>query len=89
LFEATVGSFSAVLKIIADNPSQYDNGSMFLTTLRDEFQKYYMWNEGFPTSSRELDKILACSKNLRVTVLGLMVKWAKVVCRSKNCLYLL
>lgn len=86
LFEATVVAFSAVLQVIADTPGQYDehgDGLRFYTALRDEFQKFYMWNEGFPSSSGELDLILSCSKNLRATVLDLMAQWAKVVCRSK------
>jgi hypothetical protein len=84
LFQATVATFSALLQIIADDPGRYTDGLMFYNTLQDEFQKFYMWNEGFPSSSGELDAILSCSKNLRATVLDLMVHWAKVVCRSKD-----
>lgn len=83
LFQATVAAFSAVLHIIASNHSQNDDGQTFYNALRDEFQKFYMWNEGFPSSTGELDLILSFSKNLRATVLDLMVQWAKVVCRSK------
>lgn len=83
LFNATVAAFSALLHVMADNPGQYDNGLIFYNTLRDEFQKFYAWNESFPSSSGELDLILSCSKNLQATVLDLMVQWAKVVCRSQ------
>lgn len=84
LFQATVVTFSALLQIIADDPGRYTDGLMFYNALRDEFQKFYMWNEGFPSSSGELDIILSSSKNLRATVLDLIVHWAKVVCRSKD-----
>ena len=84
LFHATVVAFSALLQIIVGNIDQHDDGLVSYNLLRDEFQKYYMWNEGFPSSSGELDLILSCSKNLRATVLDLMVRWARVVCRGKT-----
>jgi hypothetical protein len=84
LFQATVAAFSAVLQIIADDPCQYNDGLTFYNALRDEFQKFYIWNEGFPSSSGELDVTLLCSKNLRATALDLMVQWSKVVCRGKH-----
>jgi hypothetical protein len=89
LFEATVVAFSAVFQVIAETPGQYDehgDGLRFYTALRDEFQKFYMWNEGFPSSSGGLDLILLCSRTLRATVLDLMAQWAKAVCRSKYSL---
>jgi hypothetical protein len=82
LFEASKAAFTTLLRVLVAHSAQLDYDSSVYAVLRNEFQKFYMWNDGFSTSSGELDRILCYSKNLRATVLGLMVKWAKAVCRS-------
>ncbi len=89
LFEASVAAFAAVLQALAEDAAQFDTKRTSYEALLDEFQKFYMWNEGFSTCTGELDLILSCSKNLRATVLALMVQWAKTVCRSENILLLI
>jgi hypothetical protein len=80
LFEASISAFSALLHILASDPLRFDSESY--TSLRDEFRKFYMWNEGFSTRSGDLDHVLACSKNLKAIVLGLMVHWVRTVLKS-------
>jgi hypothetical protein len=84
LFDASVAAFAALLRVLVGDlgRSEVDSGSY--EVLRNEFQRFYMWNDGFSTNLGELDRILSCSKNLRATVLALMARWAKTVCRSNN-----
>jgi hypothetical protein len=82
LFEASVSVFSALLRVLANDPVHYD--SNLYGSLRNEFRKFYMWNEGFSTRTGDLDHVLACSKNLKGTVLGLMVQWAQTVSKSAS-----
>jgi hypothetical protein len=82
LFEASVSAFSALLHILAADSSQFESESY--QQLRNEFRKFYMWNEGFSTRTGDLDHILASSKNLKGTVLGLMVQWVKAVSKSTS-----
>lgn len=70
LFEVSTEGSSQLLQILALDLTVYES-------FRDEFRKFYMWNEGFSTLSGHLDCILATSKDLRATTLGLMVNWAK------------
>jgi hypothetical protein len=50
--------------------------------LREQFRKFYVWNDIFPTISGELDKILSLSRNLKITVMGLLAQWGRLVCRG-------
>jgi hypothetical protein len=84
LYEASVAGFAALLRILLEDSAGLDQNSSSYEVLRNEFQKFYLWNHGFSTTSGELDRILSCSKNLRAAVLALMVRWAKTVCRSNN-----
>jgi hypothetical protein len=81
LFEASTAAFSALLNVLSANPAKPDSVSHGV--LRNEFQKYYMWNEGFSTRSGGLDCALSNSRNLKATVLKLMVQWARAVCRGE------
>jgi len=89
LFESSISAFSEILKVLAVNPVHLDSESY--GSLRDEFRKFYMWNEGFSTRTGDLDHILACSKNLKGAVLGLMAQWVRTVSksmlRSYSCCY--
>lgn len=82
LFDAAVAGFAELLRILLEDPARLDKNSSSYEALRNEFQRFYLWNDGFSTSSGGLDRILSCSKNLRATVLALMVQWAKTVRRS-------
>ncbi len=83
LFEAAIAALSPFLSILA---ADLANDSGAYESLRREFQKFYMWNEGYSTRTGDLDEILACSKDLKSTVLGLMAQWTKTV--SKGVLLL-
>jgi hypothetical protein len=80
LFEASTIAFSALLQVLVGNPTLFDPESY--QTLRGEFRKFYLWNEGFCTGSGDLDGILSSSKNLKATVLSLMVLWARAVSKG-------
>jgi len=80
LFEASTVAFSALLQILVGNPALFNPESY--QALRKEFQKFYLWNEGFCTGSGDLDEILSSSKNLKATVLSLMVLWARAVSKG-------
>lgn len=82
LFEAVTAVLSASLQMMIGNSRCFDQESYLL--LREEFQKFYLWNEGFSTGSGDLDRILSSSKNLKSTVLSLMVSWTKAVLGSTN-----
>jgi hypothetical protein len=81
LFDASVMAFSSLLHILAADTTQFESESYQI--LRNEFRKFYMWNEGFSTRTGDLDRILSSSKNMQGTVLGLMVQWAKAASKSK------
>jgi hypothetical protein len=81
LFDASVIAFSSFLHILATDTTQFESESYQI--LRNEFRKFYMWNEGFSTRTGDLDHILSSSKNMQGTVLGLMVQWAKAASKSK------
>lgn len=79
LFEASTVAFSALLRILVGD-TRLDPGSY--QTLRGEFRKFYLWNEGFCTGSGDLDQILSSSKNLKATVLNLMVLWSRAISKG-------
>jgi len=81
LYEASISALSALLHVLAADSIHYDSETY--ASLRDEFRKFYLWNEGFSTRAGELDHILAYSKNLKGTVLGLMVQWVKTFTKGR------
>jgi hypothetical protein len=80
LFDASTSAFTILLRIMVQDP--YHSNSNSYKSLRDEFRKFYIWNQGFSASTGDLDLILSSSKNLKATVLGLMVLWVKALCRG-------
>jgi hypothetical protein len=87
LFEASTAVFAASLQLMIGDYHNFDPDSYRI--LRNEFRRFYLWNEGFSTSSGGLDRILSSSKNLEATVLGIMVSWTKAVLKSRPELHLL
>ena len=85
LFEAVTTVFSATLQVMIGDYKHFNLESYEI--LREEFRKFYLWNEGFSTSSGDLDQILSSSKNLKATVLNLMVSWVNAVLRSEYRLH--
>jgi hypothetical protein len=80
LFNACTRVVPLVLRILSEQPenkkiSTYQN-------FREEFRKFYVWNDIFPTVSGELDKILSSSRNLKITALDLLAQWGRLVCRG-------
>lgn len=45
LFKASIALFPALLQVLASDIVNVDLD--FYSSLRDEFRKFYMWNEGF------------------------------------------
>jgi hypothetical protein len=80
LFQETATAFSSILRILIQDPTYLD--PRLYKSLREEFRKYYMWNEGFCTGAGDLDQVLSSSKNLKGTVLNLMVLWARALSKS-------
>lgn len=80
LFQASAITFSSLLETLRRKPERLN--SDLYAILRNEFRKFYLWNEGFCTGSGDLDQILLSSKNLKATVLNLMVLWARAVSKS-------
>jgi hypothetical protein len=87
LFEASVAAFSAILQIIAANKDDFDRSSY--ESLRDEFRKFYMWNEGFSTQTGALDQALSSSQSLKAAVLDMMIHWARTALRSMQLIHIL
>lgn len=83
LFETSTAAFSALLHLLAIDTHSLGTEIIY-PRLRNEFRKFYLWNEGFSTRSGSLDHILSCSKNLKATVLGLMVNWAKALSKGMH-----
>jgi hypothetical protein len=81
LFECSTALFSSLLRSLAEDIEQL--GPDLYGVLRNEFRKFYLWNDGLSTRSGELDDILSHSKNLKATVLPLIALWARAVCRRK------
>jgi hypothetical protein len=82
LYDASTSVFTVLLQIMIQDPDHFDSNSY--ESLRDEFRRFYIWNQGFSTSMGDLDLILSSSKNLKATVLRLMVLWAKALCRGST-----
>lgn len=80
LFEAATAVFSSTLQVMRQDHINYDAESY--DRLRGEFMRFFLWNEGFLTSSGNLDRILISSRNLKATVLGLMVLWVKSILKG-------
>lgn len=49
LFEASTAVFAASLQVVIGNYDNFDPDSYRI--LRNEFRRFYLWNEGFSTSS--------------------------------------
>ena len=82
LFNAVKDTFSKILHNI--NYATTDHQESTYNALRFEFRRFYLWNEGFSTSTGNLDAILSRSKNLKATVLQLLVQWAKIVLKCRT-----
>lgn len=80
LFESLVSTFSAIhTELRQDQEFEHSN---LLSELREEFRKFYVWNDTFSTQSGHLDNILKTSRNLQVTVLSLMNQWAITISKG-------
>ncbi|RFU32260.1 hypothetical protein B7463_g4072, partial [Scytalidium lignicola] len=85
LFDAATAAFTELLRIIAAGATTSESKSLY-ESLRNEFQKFYMWNEGFSTRTGNLDSILSRSKNLEATCLSLLALWANAVSKVPKVL---
>jgi len=80
LFQETTMAFASLSRTLTQDPNDLD--PRFYILLREEFRKFYLWNEGFCTGAGDLDQVLSSSKNLKGTVLNLMVLWARALSKS-------
>jgi len=80
LFESLVSTFS----VIHTELLKYQGleNSNLLSDLREEFRKFYVWNDTVSTQSGQLDSILQTSRNLQITVLSLMNQWAMTISKG-------
>jgi hypothetical protein len=86
VFEDCVKVFSLVFHIIRENPDSITSSTC--DDLREEFRKFYVWNDSFPIASGELGSILSTSRNLREAVFGLMAQWARALSKGTiNSIY--
>jgi hypothetical protein len=79
IFTAAVQAFPIILRAISEGPEHADSR---VIELKNEFRKFFIWNEGFSTSDGELDRLISMSRNLRDTVLRLMLEWAMTLYQS-------
>jgi hypothetical protein len=81
LFEACVQAFQSVFHIIREKPDLFEHTT--IDDLREEFRKFYVWNDIFPTASGELGSILSTSRNLKEAVFSLLAQWARALCKGR------
>lgn len=81
MFEACIQAFQSLFHIIREKPDV--SGHDTIEDLREEFRKFYVWNDIFPTTSGELGSILSASRNLKEAVFNLMAQWARALCKGK------
>jgi hypothetical protein len=80
VFEDCTKVFSLVFHLIREKPNSI--ASSTCDDLREEFRKFYVWNDSFPIASGELGSILSTSRNLKEAVFGLMAQWARALCKG-------
>lgn len=80
LFEACVQAFRSLFHIICEKSDVL--GRHTIDDLREEFRKFYVWNDIFPTTSGQLGSILSTSRNLKEAVFSLIAQWARALCKG-------
>jgi hypothetical protein len=86
LFESCIEVFPLVFHIICEKPENVE--SSFRDDLREEFRKFYVWNDTFATASGELGSILSTSRNLKEAVYSIMLQWARALCKGNSILFI-
>ncbi len=81
LFENCANVFPLIYRILKKEAESSERSAC--EDLREEFRRFYVWNETFPTASGELGSILSTSRNLKETVFSLMAQWARALCRGE------
>lgn len=82
MFEAVTIVLSSLIKVLVLEPEHIEREHF--EALRDEFRKFYMWNEGLATRSGQLDQILSSSKSLKATVLKLIAQWITTILKGTS-----
>lgn len=80
MFEAATTVVSSLINVLVLEPEHIEREHF--EALRDEFRKFYMWNEGLATRSGQLDQILSSSRSLKATVLKLIAHWITTILKG-------
>lgn len=87
LFSAVVSTVRHILRILAQ--SIHPSDKELNNAIQIEYQRFYIWNDGFSTSSGELDSILNSSQYLRAAVLRLLYQWAHSITEGTSPGYIM
>lgn len=74
LFKACVTAFAVVYQTLRNGTQSLE--ASLLTSLQEEFRKFYVWKDTICSSHQDLAAILRCSRNLTCIVLTLMIQWS-------------
>jgi len=80
LVEDCLACFSTLYRILHQRSDDLPHG--VIESLREEFRKFYVWNDVRGTQQGHLEQVLSTSRSLRVAILSLLVQWAKVLCKG-------
>ena len=81
LYENSISVFVALYRILQ---SQTDASTVqVVQDLREEFRKFYVWNDALGTQTGQLQRVLETSQNLNTAVLSLLAQWARVICKCR------
>jgi hypothetical protein len=81
LFESTIKLSGEILIRLVSSRSSLKAG--FCEAVRNEARLFYLWGEDYAADPGSLDEILALSKDLRGTVMSLLIGWARALNRSQ------
>lgn len=81
LVEGCLGYFSILYGILSRRSDELPTG--VIESLREEFRKFYVWNDVRGTQQGHLEQVLSTSRSLRVAVLSLLVQWARLLCKGR------
>lgn len=81
LFDSSIALSSEILLRLVSSQSSLKPG--FYEAVRNEARLFYLWGEDYSADPGSLDEILALSKDLRGTVMSLLIGWARALNRSQ------
>jgi hypothetical protein len=81
LYENSISAFVALYRILRSNTDA--SRAQVVQDLREEFRKFYVWNDALGTQTGQLERVLETSRNLKTGVLSLLAQWARVICKCE------